>query len=150
MEEINIQRVIEEIQAEVSEKYWEEEPILFDEIPIMENSSLNADRAFDRNLLKGTADEMNRRWEIRACRALLGTRIKVFIKKVLRKLMKFYVEPIAEDISEYNSYTVRSVNSICAYIDEQQQQNQKLNSKIDRLEQEILLLKSKIKKLENT
>ena len=150
MEEINVQRMIDEIQIEISEKCWEEEPLLFDEIPVMESGAPGMDGLFDRNYLRGTVDEMNRRWEIRAYRPLLGDRIKLFIKRVIRKLTKFYVEPITTDITEYNSYTVRSINAICAYIDEQQKQNEKLSSKIDRMEQEIILLKSKIKRLENT
>lgn len=150
MDEINVQRMIEEIQAEISEKHWEQEPILFDEVPVMDCDALHAGGAFDREFLRAATNEMNQRWEIRAYRPLLGERIKVFIKRVFRKLMKFYIEPVTEDISEYNAYTVRSVNSICAYIDEQQKQNEKLSEKIDRLEQEVILLKSKMKKLENT
>ena len=73
-------------------------------------------------------------------RKILGKSI-VFIKRVIRKILKWYIEPICFQQSDYNSYIVKAVY-------ESSEIMRDLIEKNDRLSNEISILKEKIKNLE--
>ena len=60
--------------------------------------------------------------------------IILFIKKVMRRCIKFYIEPIADQQTEFNTASVRLLESMLAEQDEMQ-------NKIRELEKEIVNLK---------
>ena len=55
---------------------------------------------------------------VEAYRPLAGRGFRVFIKKVLRKMLRFYVEPITKDMTDYNVHCVRAVEQLIQAIND--------------------------------
>lgn len=64
-----------------------------------------------------------------SCRPIIGSVI-VFVKKVIRKLVKFYVEPITFDQSDRNAHMARALELL-------QEQLQKQTEEIEQLERKL-------------
>lgn len=149
MGEINVEEIMKEIRREIAERGEEQEQIPFDEIPVMGASAAAGGGRepfqpafFDKNVAL-----LNQSWEICAYRPLSGNPIKVFFKRVLRKLIKFYIEPITRDETDFNSFTVRSMNSVAAYIAEQQKRDAETGHEIDFLKKQVKLLEREFEEL---
>lgn len=151
MESINIEKIMEEIRAEIKEKGWANEILSFNDINVDKNnlSAIN----FNSYDFKDDVEMINQAWDVQAYRILRGNRgiiskISVLLKKVIRKLTKFYVEPIVEDQSDFNALTVKLFNLLSCYIDEQQKKEEEIKILIDEqkaLKEEIEKLKSDTK-----
>jgi len=94
---------------------------------------------FSRKRLNENVTYLNEHWEVSAYRELyvssgLKGKMFVFVKKVIRKLTKFYVEPIVNDQNQYNAGVTRSMNEMRRFIRETQQENQELKKRIEKLE----------------
>ena len=64
-----------------------------------------------------------------SCRPIIGSVI-VFVKKVIRKLVKFYVEPITFDQSDRNAHMARALELL-------QEQLQKQTEEIEQLKRKL-------------
>lgn len=64
-----------------------------------------------------------------SCRPIIGSMI-VFVKKVIRKLVKFYVEPITFDQSDRNAHMARALELL-------QEQLQKQTEEIEQLKRKV-------------
>ena len=84
--------------------------------------------------------------------SLIG-RIKVFIKRVIRKLTKFYVEPIAFQQTDFNVEVVKSIEKLKKQIDNEKENNSyvlnRLANLIDELADENISLKAELSKYKN-
>lgn len=138
MEQINIEKIMEEIRQEIQEKGYTNDMLSFDDITDFDEENKTLEDYFDI---------LNSTWNVQAYRELPGgnglvSKIIVFIKKVLRKLIKFYIEPIVADQDEFNANSVRLLNMINGYININ-------DKKIEILEKEIAQLKKQIKSSRN-
>lgn len=79
--------------------------------------------------------------------SLLG-KIKLFIKRVIRKFTKFYIEPITFQQTDFNKETVKALESIQKALDEEKETNKNrietLNKKIESLSRENEDLRQKL------
>ena len=82
--------------------------------------------------------------EVPAHRPLPNRGIVKLVKMVLRKLMKFYVEPIARDVSDYNRSNVQAVAQLRNYAVESSKQL----AQIDKLQQRVTDLEKRLCELE--
>ncbi len=80
--------------------------------------SSNSDNNFDMSELiwgknnNNTVYELKTNWEIRSHRKRIGKLI-VFGKKFVRKFLRWYIEPIAEQQNAINSSFTASINALC-------------------------------------
>ena len=62
-------------------------------------------------------------------------RMKVFVKRVLYKLMRFYVQPVAENQSRYNEECLQAVVQLYTMIEQEKQKEiDDLQNRIEKLE----------------
>ena len=79
----------------------------------------------------------------------LCVRIKVFIKKVIRKLTKFYVEPVVFEQNSFNAAAVNVLNVMKSSAESRQEDNSgELMSRLETLELAQKELRSRIDFLE--
>ena len=71
--------------------------------------------------------------EVNPYRPLQGNKITVFFKKVIRKLVYFFVEPIVMAQDGFNASLVRLMNQMGCYIDEQNKEIAELKKQIEEL-----------------
>ncbi len=130
-----------------AEKHKNEAPqfIEFSSIPLPGTKELNeADNGvFDMDIMQESIDSMSTNYEIQAWRPLtsgipvLGAVI-LFFKKLFRKLIKFYIEPIVNDQTNINRNAAIVSNEFANYIELQQKNQQLTEARIHGLENKIL------------
>lgn len=141
--EIDIEQIMADIRQEIKDNGYTDDMLSFDDI-IVDSAGLTVEK-FDQNGFTDGLDTMNATWSILGYRDLgptagIKSKITVFIKKVIRKLTTFYVQPIVEDQSRYNANVTRSMNYLNCYIQEKEQENKELKEQIKKLEERLLAL----------
>ena len=105
IDNINVEEIMAKIRQNIKDKgYVEEEKINnFDFTPkISEEDNFRYD-----------IDVLNRVWNINLEREILSrNKLFSFIKKVIRKLTRWYIVPIMQDQIIFNSYAVKIINNL--------------------------------------
>ncbi len=120
--EINVEDIINEIKEEIKLKGLNKEILSFEDIPINNNKDIEFEH-FDMQSLHDAIVYLNSNYENQVYRQLYGSKLIVFIKKVIRKLINFEILPLVEYQNHFNAFVVRSLNNIEKYIIEQIGQN---------------------------
>ena len=131
IDNINVEEIMAKIRQNIKDKgYVEEEKINnFDFTP-----KINEEDNFRYDL-----DTLNRVWNVNLEREILSrNKLFSFVKKVIRKLTRWYVVPMMQDQIIFNSYTVRTINNL----------NKQLNKKNDEIKKLLAEKDQRIKKLE--
>lgn len=122
IDNINVEEIMANIRQNIKDKgYVEEEKINnFDFTP-----KINEEDNFRYDL-----DTLNRVWNVNLEREILSrNKLFSFIKKVLRKLTRWYVVPMMQDQVVFNSYAVRIINNLTQQLNEQNEKIKKLEKK---------------------
>jgi hypothetical protein len=109
---VNVEEIIAEIRREIKEKGLIGDDISFSDIPVRITPEIRThSTVFGENL-----DKLNESCEVTAYRPLKSNRsfgfLILFIKKIIRKLTKFYIEPIVADQNENNRLTATCVHDL--------------------------------------
>lgn len=141
MSEINIEEIMDQIRKEISEKGLDHELLRFEEVKNKDNSFLNISNAepFDLMLFLGNANDMNCYYLFDVNREMDGGILSKLIKKTIRRIVRFYVQPLILDQMSFNTATVRTMNSVRNYILE----NEILKVKIQEMDERIVALENK-------
>lgn len=113
---VNIENIMNEIRQEIKEKGYTYDMLSFKEVFTVQTDGSNE---VDIAEIDGNLGYLNSSYEIMAYRPLAGNKLFVFIKKVIRKLTKFYIEPIVASQNEFNAYNVRVLNALSGYVKKQ-------------------------------
>lgn len=109
---INIEEIMAQIKREIKEKNLTSDMLSFEDVPYKKPVQVSR----NGNASIGDADEtlasMNAHYYIQPYKPISGNPLKVFIKKVIRKLVKFYVEPVVFEQNEFNANTVSVLNTL--------------------------------------
>ena len=101
---INIEEIMAEIKQKIKEQGLTADMLSFEDVPYKKNAqSGSASEALDY---------ISTHYYIQPYKELQGNPVKVFIKKVLRKLMKFYVEPVVFEQNDFNANAVTVMKSL--------------------------------------
>ena len=142
IDNINVEEIMAKIRQNIKDKgYVEEEKINnFDFTP-----KINEEDNFRYDL-----DTLNRVWNVNLEREILSrNKLFSFVKKVIRKLTRWYIVPMLQDQITFNSYDVRTINNLNKQLDKKNEELKKLLN--DKEEKIKILLDEKdvrIKKLE--
>lgn len=148
--EINVENIMEEIRMKIKERGESCDLLDFEMVPY-ESSTASNGEAFSMAAFEQNLNLANQNYLVQAYRMLSGNPIGVFIKKVIRKLSKFYVEPIVEDQNQFNVYMLRSMNSVYSYIKENNNDSktivQDLDKTVKMLEIKVNMLQKELDKI---
>jgi len=137
IKQVNVEEIMTEIRREIKEKGYKDKDILFADIPI---NSLDGGITHS-GVLEVNLRMLNSRYAIAAYRPLITKRalgfIVIFIKKIIRKMTKFYIEPIVADQNESNRLMALCLQDL--YLE-----NNEMRSKIKYLEDDVNRLKEKL------
>lgn len=131
--EINIESIMQEIRNDIREKGYTSDLLSFDDI-IVDTSSINAVK-FDKVKFNEDMYSINHEWDVQAYRPLQGNKIAVFFKKVIRKCVYFFVEPIVLSQDGFNASLVRMMNQMNCYIEERDHEIAQLKEEIEQLKE---------------
>ena len=147
-EQINIEDIMQEIRAEIRAKGYEDNEIPFSDIACLVGGT---EVPFD---LKDYLDDISMMDESRtvlAYRDISSTRKGVgklitFVKKVIRKMVCFYVEPLVDDQNRFNELTTRVVAQTVRRYNDDDARIEELEKKIYKCERRIRELEEELKK----
>lgn len=135
MNGINVEEIMSQIREEIKEAGYTNDILSFNDVDA--DDGIFVFESFDEGKFAKEVMGMNHSWSIQTYRDL-GSRGPVgFIKKVIRKCIRFYVDPVVEDQNQFNAYMVRTMNLMNCYIKEQKET-------IDILERQVIDLKEKL------
>lgn len=151
MENINIEKIMQEIREEIAEKGYTNDMLSFNDV-ILDGSDLTASK-FDKVRFNEELYSLNHYWDVKTYRSVecgntLKAKLITFIRKVIRKCIKFYVEPITEDQNTFNAVAVKLFNLVECYISESKK-NEELQETVENLKQEIEELKLLVQQKKN-
>lgn len=134
MKEINIEKIMEEIRAEIKDKYGDA-AVNFETVK-QEGST---GTALDLSAFREELHYANLNYEMNYYFPLPGG-VKGFVKKVIRKLGAFLGFSLTQKQTEYNAKTVRMFNQLNNYIEYQEAKNKELERIIEALEERVVKL----------
>jgi len=134
---INVEEILAEIRREIKEKGYKNEDISFSYVPVrVTDEGITCTEIFRRNL-----QDLGNKSKVVVNRPLKSNRsygfLLIFFRKIVRKLLKFYIEPIIDDQNEINRLSTTCINNLYLDID-------LLSIKVKALEYEISKLKEQL------
>lgn len=143
MENINVEEIMEEIRAQIKERGYTKKDLRFADIHVDTTEGTEClDEYFELGNFKNTIVKMDGKRNVQCWRLIAGNKFKSFFKKIIRKMTKFYVEPIVEDQNKFNFYTVSAMSQLYAKFEEEQ------DFKVAQMQQRIEQLEERCKQLE--
>lgn len=145
-EKINIEEIMAEIKQSIKEQGLAADMLSFEDVPYKKNAqSGSASEALDY---------VSTHYYIQPYKELQGNPVKVFIKKVIRKLTKFYVEPVVFEQNDFNANAVTVMKSLTesgsadlgGRVETLELANKELLIRLDKLERENAELRRLISK----
>ena len=130
---INIEEIMADIRKKIKDENLTADMLSFEDVPYKKPVQVKAGtlEAADESLRY-----LNTRYYIQPYKQLQGNPVKVFIKKVLRKMIKFYIEPVVFEQNDFNANTVVVLNTLSERLDMLQLENKKLALRVEKLERE--------------
>ena len=146
IQSVDVEAIMAEIQEKIKERGYSEDMLSFNEIHV------------DREIADGvsgnsvyySANEMNRFLQLAASshnipyyEPFQGSKIKIFIKRVMRKLMAFQMQPLRDRQNYFNYQILQSVRMLEAHVAELENVVIKKEMMIEELEEKIKVLENK-------
>lgn len=132
MTKIDIEAIMADIRKNIEERGYEETDLKFAEVEVQgKEGTLLLGEAFQLDELSSWIVKMDDAKNVACWRPLGGNPVKTFIKKVIRKCIKWYVEPIVEEQNRYNHYTVCAMAQVFSKFAENQ------DARIKELEEQV-------------
>lgn len=128
--EIDIKSIMSQIKQDIKDKGLSADMLSFEDIPFKKASDV-----YGTSL--DSAEEamccLNSHYYVQPYKNLSGNPVKVFVRKVIRKLVKFYVEPVVFEQNNLNANTVKVLN----YLVESASENENNKTDVQKLSQQI-------------
>ena len=144
MEQINIEDIMKQIRTEIREKGYVDNELQFSDIACLAGGS---GVPFDMNQYKEEVESANESRLVLSYRDISSDRAGVgkiitIVKKIVRKVVCFYIEPIVDDQNRFNEFSTRIMTQSVSRFEEDDQ-------KIDELEKKLYDCEKKIRELES-
>jgi len=134
---IDVDKIMSEIRQDIEDKGIQEPSVNFDDISVDMGAAKVLPNKFNQNALYRGLTELAHNWRVESYRDLSGSRYATLVKKVLRKGMYFFVNPIVDDQNKNNALFVKSLGQIDCFIRDQLDENRKLKARVKELEYKL-------------
>ena len=143
---INIEEIMADIKREIKEKGLTNDMLSFDEIPYRKSQAGGSPQE--------ALEYIKSNYYIQPYKELEGNPLKVLFKKVIRKMTKFYVEPVVMEQNDFNANAANiisdlaesDIGKISGRVETLELANKELMLRLDKLEQENRELREKLGK----
>lgn len=140
---IDADMILAQVKKIVKKNNYECKKIHFADVQTKNNfASDMMSRTFDLeqfkiNLLKMGDDRNIVFFQNQITENKISARVKVFVKRILYRLMRFYVQPIAESQSRFNEECLQAIVQLYTMIEQEKQREiDSLKTRLDKLELE--------------
>lgn len=145
MQNIDVEKIMEEIRQEIREKGYKEADLDFSDIPIV--STKTASPGYDREELERQAAYINANSQNPIYFPLAGNPIKVFIQKTLRRCFLFVIFQAFQFQNKFNTSVTCFLNQVRNYQSENEGVKEQLlrqQEQLDSLRKEVEELRSRL------
>ena len=111
MKDINIEKIMDEIRADIKAKGYTAEDLRFDDIPIKSPEEIHA-TVFDPDELKNSLEIMNARWRSNVYAQFPGNAMKRFVKRAARKVVRAAFHHAIVQQEEFNKNVAKALNQL--------------------------------------
>ena len=142
MKEINVEEIMEEIRREIRDKGYTSDMLSFTDVknPIAEAEEMN----FNINEFRNTVNTvLNTKYVPSRTDENIGSGIKGFIKRVVRKLVWFNIAPISDKQNIFNEQVSTAFLQLFSYIEEQDKLMKAYKDDIEYLKEELRAMEKK-------
>ena len=143
---INIEEIMADIKREIKEKGLTNDMLSFEEVPYRKSQAGGSPQE--------ALDYVRSNYYIQPYKELQGNPLKVLFKKVIRKMVKFYVEPVVMEQNDFNAnaatvmadLTESDISKISGRVEALELANKELLNRLDKLERENIELRQQLGK----
>ena len=143
---INIEQIMADIKKEIKEKGLTADMLSFEDVPYKKTAQGGSPAE--------AVDYVSSHYYVQPYQEFTGNPVKVFFKKALRKVMRFYVDPIVMEQNDFNANTAIAIKAIsedkskdmCNRVETLEIVNKELLKRLEKLESENAELRSIISK----
>ncbi|MBE6970006.1 MAG: hypothetical protein E7442_07830 [Ruminococcaceae bacterium] len=148
MNEINVEKIMNEIRAQIPEQESGWAALRFEDIP-MENSGEEVSAAaFDKRDFEKSVTALAASEQVEYFRPIPGGKVKSFTKRIVRKLIRFCVEPICQEVSAFHGLLLRAFQELRRFVAETAAQNRRRDAELELLRRETEELRARLDELE--
>ena len=137
MQNIDVEKIMEEIRAEIKEKGYKPEDLDFSDIAV-EVAKVNPDGGYNEGEMQGQLAFLNSHYNNPIYFPLQGNPVKVFVQRAIRRALLFVIFPGFQFQTRYNVAAVRALNQVKNYMEEQQKEMDELKAEIAGLKAMLL------------
>lgn len=148
---VNIENIMNEIRQEIKEKGYTYDMLSFSEVSVANSICSECTSMAE---IEDDLHYLNTSYTVASHNPIAGNKIFSIFKKIIRKLIKFYIEPIVYAQNEFNAVNVRLLNNLTALIKKRSDQKKndendvrELSDKLSTLELQLKTAASEIRML---
>lgn len=141
LDNINIEDIMTQIRKKIQDQGIVDEDIEFDKV------SSEEDMLPEYLRMVNNVWEVNPYFNIHSHRKFIG-KIILFVKKVIRKSISWYVAPIVEQQNEFNAFTTRTLNCMNSNYTSIENKSNEMQEKSNELQKKINEMENRLKKIE--
>ncbi len=134
MEQINIEKIMEEIRADIKAKGLVEDNLALNDVILYGGASGNA---YTHDAYKDVVENALDKYYVESYKPVSGNFISKIIKKINRRLIAFYIEAIVIDQDEFNKEVANSIALNYSKFKEDDERMKALEAKIFELQKKI-------------
>lgn len=148
MNEINVEKIMDEIRAQIPEGEAGWEKLRFEDVPVENGSIPESGGLFERAEFDQEVKRLAASCEVEYFHPIPGGKLKRFVKRVLRKLIRFCVEPICAEVTDFHKRVARSLQHMRRFVSQYRAESLRREEELEALRAEVEALRGRIEELE--
>ena len=134
---VNTEEIMAQIKQEIKDRELSSDMLSFEDIPYTKPVQASSAGDISGEEFSGKLVWLKAHYYIQPYKQLAGNAVSVLAKKVIRKMAKFYVEPVVFEQNDFNANLVSVIDSLT-------ESEKKLAKRVDALEKENAELRKRL------
>lgn len=148
MNDINVERIMEEIRAQIPAQDADWAALRFEDVPMESAGEEVSEAVFDKRDFEKSVSALGAMEQVEFFHPIPGGRVKSFAKRLVRKLIRFCVEPICQEVTAFHAGLLRAFQELRRFVADSVAQNKRREAEIALLRSQVEELRSRIEELE--
>lgn len=137
MQNIDVEKIMEEIRENIKKRGYTADMLSFNDVKAQMPDNSGGVTTFNVHELRTQVQDTNLHCGLQYYVMIPKGGVKSFVKRSIRKLLRFLILPIVDEQNIFNSCAARSFNQLEAYVQEQQEIHDQDVKTIELLEEKI-------------
>ena len=148
MNEINVEKIMNEIRAQIPAQESDWATLRFEDIPLENAGEGSGTSAFEKRNFEKAVSALAAAEQVTFFHPIPGGKVKRFVKRVLRKLIRFCVEPICAEVTDFHKRVARSLQHMRRFVSQYRAESLRREEELEALRAEVEALRGRVEELE--